>query len=144
MSQSIPELRRALPDFERWLDQRGHSGRAPGFEELADLAVRTQDEPPEHLDEDSRSFLRLWSGLLIAVVELCSIEQVHGREPHDIVKIMPRALACAAFYASASIFRDDTPWRTIAKILIEEFRFGAKEAADQHAERLAREEGGRS
>lgn len=122
---------RPLPDFQRWLDEHGHSGRAPDFEAFMDLAKRTQTQTADHLDEDSKSFLRLWQGLSLAVVELCNVEHERGRDPAQIVQMLPRALACAAFYSTASILKDDAPWRSITRILNEEFRFGTKACADR-------------
>lgn len=135
----IPELRRPLPNFEKWLDDHGHTERGNGFEALADLVRRTQDQTADGYNEDAKSLLRMWQGLSIAVVELCNIEHCKGRTPAQIIQLLPRALACAAFYSTASVLEEDSPWRSIAKILTEEFRFAVKEAADQHAERCARE-----
>lgn len=136
MTEIIPELWRPLPNFRRWLDDHGHTERAGDFDALADLARRTQEQSADDFGDDAKSFLRMWQGLSIATVELCNIEHKHGRSGHDIIRLMPRALACAAFYSTASVLREDSPWRSIAKILIEEFRFAAKSAADQYSEKL--------
>lgn len=128
--------KRPLPDFQRWLDQHGHTERAEDFDALNDLAERTQRQSAEHLDANSKSLLRMWQGFSIAVVELCNMERQHGRNPSEIIALMPRALALAAFYSVASALPEETPWRSIVKILVEEFRFGAKEAADQYTESL--------
>jgi hypothetical protein len=137
---SFPEMARALPSFDQWLDRHGDGTRGDGFAGLVDLARRTIEQERAttfHLDE--LAFLRLWKGLLIAVVELCNIEAQRDRKVIDTIKLMARALGCAAFYANCSALKEDTPWRSLAKILNEEFRAATKLCADQYTEHQARE-----
>lgn len=128
----IPELdRRALPSLDEWLTTHGNGERGDGFDAFRDLARRTHVTTLHGHDAGSTAFLRMLTGMQIAVVELCNIEHQHGRLPHQIIATMPRVLACVAIYATASVLKDEAPMRRIAKILTEEFRFAAKEAADQ-------------
>lgn len=128
----IPELdRRPLPTLKQWLDQHGDGSRGEGFAPLEELLRRGLDQKLPDLTPDQASYMRLWLGLQIAVVELSNIEVQKGRAPLQIIQTLPRALAVAAMYATASVLDDEAPLRAIAKILIEDFRFGAKEAADQ-------------
>ncbi|KQZ00875.1 hypothetical protein ASD45_08410 [Pseudolabrys sp. Root1462] len=129
---SIPELtRRPLPSFDEWLNTHGNGKRGDGFEAFRDLAERTHVQKLGAYDEATTSFFRMVTGFQIAIVELCNIEERFGRKPHEIISVMPRALACCAVYATASVLQDEAPMRRLAKILTEEFRFAAKEAADQ-------------
>ena len=131
MKADIPELdRRPLPSFDKWLSDNGDGTRGDGFDAFNDLAKRTH-ENLEGFTGDQASFLRIWAGLQIAVIEICQIERQRGRTPDQIILMMPRVLACAAMYSVASVVKEDAPMRQIAKIISEEFRFGAKEAADQ-------------
>lgn len=68
--------------------------------------------------------------MCIATVELCNIENRKGVSTDVLLAMLPRALGCASVYAFASAAREDAPMRDVAKILTEEFRFAAKEAAD--------------
>lgn len=137
-AQTIPEMMRPLPSFDQWLTAHGNGSRGDGFEAFLDLTKRTQEQDGAGYDAAALSMLRMWQGLSIAIVELCNIEHQHGRKPIDIIQIMPRALACAAFYSTASVLGDETPWRSIAKVLAEEFRHAAKVAADEYTESLER------
>lgn len=128
----IPELsRRALPSFEQWLNENGDGSRGDGFDAFVNLAERTHSAKPENLTDEQATFLRLWMGLQVAIIELCNLEDQRGVKPETIITMMPRVLATAGVYAVASVAKDDAPMRTMAKILIKEFRFAAKEAADQ-------------
>lgn len=125
-------MMRTLPTFDQWLEQNGDGTRGDGFDAFVDQVRRTTERGAlAHYDDAAQSLMRLYSGLSIAVIEACNIEIQKGRSPVDIAQLMPRALAMAAMYATASIMRADTPWRKIATILIEEFRWAAKEAADE-------------
>lgn len=126
--------KRPLPSFDQWLTDQGNGHRGAGFEAFKDMAERTHAAAPDTfptLAPNEQAFLRMWLGMQIAVVELCNIEHQHGRTPAQIIQWLPRVLASAAMYATASVVNETTPMRTAAKILIEEFRFGAKESADQ-------------
>lgn len=132
---------RPLPDFDKWLLARGHDTRGGDFEPflaMMDLVQRTQLQKAgdQHNDRE-RALLRMWQGMSFAAVELCNLEhQKHKRPAEEIACLLPRAMGMAAFYAMASIVSDDAPMRSIAKVLIEEFRFAAKEAADDYTEKL--------
>jgi hypothetical protein len=130
MSES-PILKRPLPSFEQWLTDNGDGSRGEGFDAFMDWASRTIEQRTSHLDFHAAALGRMLKGLVVATVEVCNIEHRNGLTPDQVVQLMPRAMACAAFYATASILQAGTPWRPIAKILSEEFRFAAKEAADQ-------------
>jgi hypothetical protein len=127
-----PHLRRPLPSFAQWLENSGGT-RGDGFAEftaLVDLTERTLAQSPEGLSIEQACFLRLWQGMMVAVVELCNVENAKGVPSETIVSMMPRVLGSAALYGVASVVRDDAPFRNIAKILTEEFRAAAKMCAD--------------
>lgn len=126
----LDALNRPLPSFAKWLDDRNGGERGGDFEHFNDLARRTQDQTATGLNDDERAFLRMWQGMCVAVVELCNIEHKNGRGPDQIIQMFPRVLATAAVYAVASVVKDDAPFRTLAKIMTEEFRAAAKVAAD--------------
>jgi hypothetical protein len=128
---AIPELKRPLPNFQQWLDDHGHTDRGDGFAEMAKLAEAAQQMNGAILNEDAKAFLRFWQGFSVAIVELCNIEHQHGRSAEQTTRTMARAQGCAALYTVASVLREGSPWRSIAKILVEEFKFGAKVAADK-------------
>lgn len=131
--QLAPNIKRPLPTLKQWLDERLGEDRGEGFEfmaALADLARRTLEQNPDGLPANEACFLRLWQGIQVAAIELCNIEH-KAKVPQDIiVSMLPRVMACASFYAVASIAKDDTPWRGVAKLLTEEFRATAKQCAD--------------
>jgi hypothetical protein len=139
---SVPFLddavRRPLPSLAQFIDGRNGGARAGDYAEftaLADLAERTLAQSEAGLPVEQAAFLRLWKGFSIATIELCNIER-RSRVPVEVlVAMLPRVLACAAMYAFASVAKDDTPFREIAKLLSEEFRAGAKVAADGMTER---------
>lgn len=126
---------RPLPSFADWLAEHGDGVRAPGasgWEDLERLMLREIARDPSALTPGEQPFFRLWKGLGIAMVELCRVEaEKHGRSTEEILQAMPRAAGAMAIYTFASVCRDDTPWRRLATVVIEEFRSGAKNAADQ-------------
>ena len=129
-------MRKPLPTFNQWLAENGDGTKGDGFDAFVDVVQRTLETGAlPHYDETARSLLRIYSGIAIAVIETCNIERgKHGRTPADIVQLLPRALAMCAMYALASISKDDTDaadYRMMAKVLTEDFRFAAKECADQ-------------
>lgn len=126
--------RRPLPSFDQWLAENGDGSRGDGFDAFVDLVERTLAKPAGELDADSASFLRMTKGIFVAAVETCNLEYSSGRSPEQIIQHLPRVLACVAMYAMASVLNNDASYRTVAKVLIEEFRFAAKEAADQMTE----------
>lgn len=131
----IQKRKRPLPSFEQWLDKSGHTDRADGYNDwaaLEDFVRRTLKRDPDGpMTDDEASFFRMFKGMGVAIVELCNGECSRGRTAHQILQTMPRVLGAMAMYAAASALDETTPWRTVARVLIEEFRFGAKEAADQ-------------
>lgn len=120
---------RSLPGFREWIEDKG--GRAPGFEDFAAHTERMLALSHHDLTPTQKSFARLYVGLSIAVVELCHIEnRQHGRSSDEIAANVTRVFASAEMYAIASICREGSPWRSIAKMITEEFRAAAKVAAD--------------
>jgi hypothetical protein len=138
MSEIEAQMKRKLPSFLEWLDARSPETRAPDFEAFADLARRTQDASLENLPHEQLVFLRMWQGACVAAVELCNMEALgHDTPTHDIVVMLPRVFAAACMYAMASVSKEDAPFRTIARIMSEEFSFAAKVSADQLNEQNA-------
>jgi hypothetical protein len=138
MTINVLMTKRPLPTLSQWLDAQNGGERAEDFDgltALTDLAERTILQPSSGLPPEQACFLRLWQGMLVATVELCNIEHNKAMSTETIVAMLPRALACAAVYAMASIVRDDAPMRDIAKVLTEEFRFAAKQSADDLMEK---------
>lgn len=134
MSEQVTDIlhRRPLPSFDQWLEENGNGERGDGFEAFVDLAKRTHaKEPVAGLTDDETSFLRMWMGMQIAIIELCNIENQRGRTPAEIMITTPRVLGAAAMYSFGSVVKENTPFRIVAKLLTEEFKFGAKESADQ-------------
>jgi hypothetical protein len=131
--------KRQLPTLAQWIDRQNGGKRGDdydAFEALASLCERTLATPDGGLPVGQACFLRLWKGFILATVELCNIEREKVDTPIDvIVSSLPRAMACAAVYAMASVAREDAPLRDIAKILTEEFRAAAKMAADDLMEK---------
>jgi hypothetical protein len=131
-------VRRPLPTLAQFIDERNGGARAGDYAEfkaLADLAERTLAQSEGGLPVEQAAFLRLWKGFSIASIELCNIERRKDVPVDVLIAMLPRVLACAAMYAFASVANEDTPFRDIAKVLSEEFRAGAKVAADGMMER---------
>lgn len=131
-------VRRPLPSLAQFIDARNGGKRAGDYAEfaaLADLAERTLAQSEGGLPVEQATFLRLWKGFSIATIELCNIERRSGVPVDVLVSMLPRVLACAAMYAFASVANEDAPFRDIAKMLSEEFRAGAKVAADGMTEK---------
>ncbi len=124
--------KRALPSFNQWLETHSDGTRGDGFDAFIALAERTHGvEPLPDMTPDEASFLRIWMGMQVAIIELSRIAAARGRSTPEILITLGRVLGAAAVYSSASALKDDAPMRQLAKMLIEEFRFAAKEAADQ-------------
>lgn len=132
---SIPGSDRPLPSFEQWLTENGDGSRGDGFEAFEDLVRRMRERDIEHLPAEAQSLARMWGGLGLAVVEICNVEHQRGRTPVEIITLLPRALAIASIYAAASVLIEDAPYRAVAKVLTEEFRWAAKTAADDLTEK---------
>lgn len=140
MTTAFDVHKRPLPTFKQWLEAHP-AERGKGFEAFADLAERTQRQPLDHLEPHQASFGRIWMGASIAAVELCQIEETeHDRPSEEVVCNLARAFATATMYALASICKEDAPYRSIAKMLSEEFRAAAKVAADTLIENATRED----
>jgi hypothetical protein len=134
--------KRQLPTLAQWLDSEGDGTRADGFSEwqsLEDFIRRELERDGRSLTDHEMSFWRLWKGYGIATIELCNIEWKRGRKPEELAQMMPRVAAAMVLYAFASILKEDTPWRSIARVIIEEMRFGVNEAADQLIESFERD-----
>jgi hypothetical protein len=123
--------KRPLPTFVQWLEKHAHGFQSDGFDDFADLARRTQEQSLDHLKPHQASFGRMWMGACIAAVELCNMEaKKHGRPLDEIAANLSRVFATATMFAIASIVERDAPFRSIAKVVTEEFRAAAKVAAD--------------
>lgn len=133
--------KRPLPSFKQWLDEHSPGTQADGFEAFSDLAFRAQSGSLKPgLTPQQESFARMWMGACVAAVELCNMEAVgHLRPEGEIIATLPRVFAAAAMYAMASVCKESTPWRDVAKLLTEEFRAGAKASADQLDEQFPRQ-----
>lgn len=124
---------RPLPSFQQWLDAQGYKRRGAGFAHWSNLEALIRTTGKKDLAELSReelAFVRLWQGIGIALVEVCNLESEKRRTPEETLQALPRVLGAMALYTFASVAKEDTPWRRIAGVLVEEFRFGAKFAAD--------------
>ena len=131
--------KRPLPSFKKWLEDKGE--RASGYEAFVDLVERTQSIPLDNLLPHQKSFGRIFMGASIAAVELCQIEEKQHKRPQDeVVANLARAFATATMYAIASVTEPDTPYRSIAKVLTEEFKAAAKVAADTLIEQYERDQ----
>lgn len=137
----LVELGRPLPSFKDWLEAEGVDlveGDRGAFADLLDLAERTVAQNPTGYPPEAMCFLRMWKAFCIATVEVCNSEwSRHGQNPATIAAMLPRVMASASMYGTASILRANTPWRDIAKMLTQEFSFGAKTAADQLEEQYS-------
>jgi hypothetical protein len=123
--------KRKLPSFKEWIEEHSPGTQADGFEALADLAYRSQTQPLDNLTAQQKCFGRMWMGAVVAAVELCNMEALkHKRPQEEIIEMLPRVFAAATMYAIASACKPETPLRSIAKIVSEEFRQAAKVAAD--------------
>ena len=123
--------KRPLPTFKQWLEDRAPGDRASGYEAFVDLVQRTQSFSLDQLTPTQQSFGRIFMGASIAAVELCQIEEKqHDRPPDEVVANLARAFGTAVMYALASVCREGTPYRSIAKVMSEEFRAATKIAAD--------------
>ncbi len=140
---SIEVMKRKLPTFREWLEEKSPGTRAPDFEAFADLAGHTQTQALDHLTPDEASFSRMWAGASIAAVELCNMESARGRPPDQIVATMARAFACACMYSVASICREDAPYAAVARYLDKEFRTATKIVADTLLDEARRARGDR-
>lgn len=129
--------KRPLPSFRQWLSEHSPGTQADDFEAFADLAARSQNQPLDHLTPTQASFGRMWMGACVAAVELCNMEAIkHDRPTDETISHLARAFAAACMYAFASAVKDESnpPWRSIARMMTEEFRHAAKTSADRLAE----------
>lgn len=124
--------KRPLPALCQWLDEQdGGKSRADDFKPIIDLLRRCQKQDLGVLEPHQATFARMFMGFAIAAVEICNIEAlVKERPQEEIVATLPRVCAAAAMYAVASVCKDNTPFRDIAKMFSEEFRAAAKVSAD--------------
>jgi len=132
MSKPHEFVRRPVPSFAKWLEQHGDGSRGDGFAPFVDLVDRLLAPQVGEEDPSIAAFGRMLRGACIAVIEIARIEEAKGVLSLDkIVVQISRVLGFTAMYATASILKEDTPWREIASILHTEFRAGANMAADQ-------------
>lgn len=137
----LNEAKRPLPSFQKWLETHSPETLAPDFHFFEDLMRRTQEQSFDSLKPHEASFLRMWQGALMAAVELCNMEALQYKRPNgEIIATLPRVFAAATMYAIASVCKEETPFRTIAKIVTEEFRAAAKTSADALSEQKAEDD----
>lgn len=116
---------RPLPTLDEYLD----GARGEGFVDWAErmFAVAETGSPEQRL------LFRLLKVQMVAAVESLRQEDQADGDRIKMIQCLPRAMAVAAMYAFTSIVKDDAPHREFATVLTEEFRFAAKESADQIA-----------
>ncbi len=121
-----------VPSLEEYLDA---DVRGEGFEQwiAAQLAM-----PSDGLADDHALWLRLAKTFGVACVEQMNREAERDPSPEAIGKALAMWSRVAGFItitAVASVSKDDANFRRLARILSEEFKIGAKLAADTLEER---------
>jgi hypothetical protein len=127
MSVPLILTQRTIPSLDQYLD----GTRGETFEAWVSLLLETEANAST---ERERKALRLMRLLVIAIVEGMNREVPADAQPADAAEtflLIPRAAGYAAINAWASVCVDDAPMRRIIPMLVEEFRHGAKLAADQ-------------
>lgn len=106
--------------------------RGEQFEDYVAEMVRNQAWADTAATAEERIMVRLLRVLGIAAVEgLREAEAAEGGDNVGAILQLARVMGHTAMTATAGGCREDTPWRDLSTILIEEFRFGAHQAADQ-------------
>lgn len=128
---------RPLPQLAAWLEAKGHPDRAEDYNEWAELAgwvEELQAQGGPHLSERDQHFVFLCQGMGVATVELCNAIAQRGGSVELLVQALPRVMGMMSMYCFASIADDKTPWRKVLTLFVEEFRHGARFAADELTE----------
>jgi len=120
---------RALPKLAAFLGE----SRGDEFDEYVAEMIRNQQWADTAGNAEQRILVRMMRVFGIAAVEaLREAEKVEGEDSTmQAILVLARVMGHTAMTATAGGCRDDTPWRELSTILIEEFRFGAHQAADQ-------------
>lgn len=128
-------MNRPLPSLDAHLG----SDRGEAFIDWAEQMFVADYASLKAGTELERIFVRLMRTQMVAAVESLRTEQAAGGDVIKLIGMLPRVMGTCCMYAIASALKDDAPLREFATMLVEEFRFGAKEAADQIAESIERE-----
>lgn len=137
-SPSPSALTKRIPSLAEWL---GNGARCDGFEQWVALTLDQSADPDGTSDE--AKMLRIAQTFAVACVEQMSREAQRDPSPEgvsDALAMWARAAGFTTVCAVASVVRDDAPFRRIARTLAEEFKIGAKMAADK----MADQQGGRA
>lgn len=128
-------MNRKLPSLDEHLGE----GRGEAFEDWAERMFALDYAMLKAGTEQEQQFVRLMRTQMVAAVESLRQEAEGGGDAVKLILLLPRTMGLVSMYALASILKDEAPLRDFATLLHEEFRFGAKEAADQIAEAIERE-----
>jgi hypothetical protein len=128
-------MNRKLPSLDEHLGE----GRGEGFVDWVERMFALDYAMLKAGTEQEQLFVRLLRAQMVAAVESLRQEAEAGGDAVKLIQLLPRTMGTVSMYALASILKDDAPLRDFATTLFEEFRFGAKEAADQIAEANERE-----
>lgn len=117
-----------VPDLAEYIGER----RADGFKDFVgrmlvaeEAALNCGASPSEQM------LLRLVRTQLVATMESLRIEEEKGGDVAVMATMLPRAMGVAAMNCLAGVLKQDAPARDFAVLLTEEFRFAAKQAAEQ-------------
>lgn len=119
---------RPIPTLAQWLGEE-EGNRSDGFEAWVRETVFLERHAA---DEDEASCIRMQRTLAIAFLEAMRIEdQQHGRPWEETVLLASRVAGAAAFGALLSGLDADRspPLLRLARLIAEEFAFGAKSMA---------------
>jgi hypothetical protein len=131
----------ALPSLKEYLVEHTQShdaGERDNFDAYFDWTFRilAQKSPDE---AEHAQYLRLLKIASLAIVEGYNHEIILGFSAHDAMIAQVRTLGVAFGYALMSAeWKDDTPFRTIARAFGEQFVDGIKFAIDSCLERETR------
>lgn len=119
---------RPMPKLAQFLGE----SRGEHFEDYVAEMVRNQAWADTAATAEERIMVRLMRVMAIGALEgLREAEAAEGGSFEGAIIQLGRVMGNTALCATAGGCREDTPWRELATILIEEFRFGANAAADQ-------------
>lgn len=121
-------IAKPVPSLAAYLGER----RADGFVDWCERMMAADDSM---LKADASStaqiLIRLLRVQMVAAVESLRVEDEAGRDHVEMITHLPRAMGIVAMNALACILKDDADVRDFAVTITEEFRFAAKEVADQ-------------